>query len=118
MTTSTDTPVQAERREHPRIASGQPAQAAALSENGYAAKILHELEVENVSAGGMALISTTAVEPGHEVILEAGDHKLAADSSSRVILEVLDCTAWRDGKYILRLRVREGEVPAQLMFNW
>jgi len=117
-TAANEKPARDERREHPRVASGQPAHAAALCDQGFAAKVLHDLEVENVSAGGMAVISSTPVEPGHKVMLDAPAHGLAAEASGRVTLEALDCTAWRDGKYIIRLRVREGSVPAQLMFNW
>jgi len=117
-TTQSHEPAVADRREHPRVASGQPARAAVMDGHGLAAKILHELEVENVSAGGMALISATQVQAGHEVMLEAGSHGIAAEDSDRVRMTVLDCTAWRDGKFIIRLQVSEGDVPAQLMFNW
>ena len=110
-----------ERRSSVRLAGGGKIDAAVIDGNRQPVTALRHAEVVNVSAGGMAVATTTPIEPGAQVRISCPD-ETAVPTGSRAFADfevrVLETTAWQDGKQMMRCRLTEGVVPASLIYRW
>lgn len=104
-----------DRRNDIRLEGGGRIQAAIIDAEPW--RVLDDPVIENISVGGMAILTSTRVEAGSRVVVwNAGGSP--RDVASSVVLEVLDSADWQDGRRILRCRVVDGMVPASVIFCW
>ena len=118
MDMTTNSNHESDRRESPRLAAEGKLHAAVLDDNNQPLIVLRDVEVLNVSAGGLALLTSTCVVPAVVVSAVVGDRALADEQHRRVTLEVLECVPQPDQRYCVRCRLLEGRMPAELLYDW
>jgi hypothetical protein len=105
-----------DRRADIRLEGGGQIDAVVIDAYGFPSATLLSPRVENVSASGLAISTTTEVEAGSRVkVMVAG---LDATEVPGVIVEVLSVVPQADGRLSLHCRVVDGTVPASLIFRW
>lgn len=111
--------VNTERRQDIRLAGRGEVDAAVIDANGYPVARLEDARVVNVSAGGLALTTTTQAQPGSLVHLATEPKQSERRPRQKpVALQALECAADRSGRYTIRCRLTSGRLPAELIYNW
>lgn len=63
------------------------------------------------------MISATPVPVGSYLSVSAEDD-LPGHEPEGVILEVVECIGMDNDEYLLRCRLNDGDIPAQMILNW
>lgn len=106
-----------DRRADIRLAGGGQVDAVVVDRFDQPLAVLDAPRVLNVSAGGLALASRTAVRPG-AVIRITVNGAMSADHANRVRLQAIECAAQSDRSQRIRCRLIQGAMPASLIYNW
>lgn len=106
------------QRRNPRLAAEGQVRATVVDDHDQPIIVLRDVEVVNVSAGGMAFITHTAVTPSAVVNAFVGDDTDRQFYPQRIRLEVLDCAPHDHRRYRVRCRLLEGSMPARLIADW
>ncbi len=107
-----------ERRTHIRMPSHTKVQAKVVNDPSENSTITMPAETVNISGAGMALLSSTAIEPGTHLSINVVPDEMQPDGPERIVVEVLDCLSLDTGEYVLRCKRREGQIPASLILDW
>ena len=106
------------RRKTPRVPSDQQVQVRVIDPQIDESFTTAKTDVLNVSGGGMALFSSTPVPVGSHVSVSVTIGNEQDTEPDFLILEVVDCTGMETGEYVLRCRLKDGDIPAEIMLNW
>jgi len=106
-----------ERRQHIRLAATGPVEVMEVDEHDRALRALEDVNVVNVSAGGLAFKTATTVEPGARLAVHATPLEGAGEPGA-VIVEVIEAGAGAGGGHMVRCRLVEGKMPAALLEQW
>ena len=107
-----------DQRKTPRLAADGPVRATVVDDHDQPLIVLRNVEVVNVSAGGLAFTTPTAVTPSSVVNAFIGDETDQQFYPQRIRLEVLDCAPHDHRRYRVRCRLIEGSMPARLIADW
>ncbi len=107
-----------DQRRAPRFAAEGPVRATVMDDHDQPLIVLRDIEVVNVSAGGLAFTTPTAVTPSAVVSAFIGDDADSHQSPQRIRLEVLDCAPLGHRRFRVRCRLIEGSMPARLIADW
>lgn len=111
-------PVMDERRTEIRLAGGGPMQAVVLDDHRQPVKLIQEAQVINVSAGGLAMMTSTPVSRGALIQAAADSTTDGRGGKTSMILQVLECLPVAIGRQKLRAKLVEGRMPARLIYHW
>ncbi len=106
------------RRRYIRLAGEGALHAAVVDDNGQPLIVLREVEIINVSAGGLCVLTPTSVAPASHVSAIVGQERNAEAEHRKIRLECLECTQQHDKRYRVRFRLLEGAMPAQVIYQW
>jgi len=104
-----------------RLAGGSHVDAVVIDQLHQPIAVLRDLKVINISAGGMAVTTTTPVELGSRIQISPAKpsaNTLAAGMFPDFEVQVLDCTQEADHTHKIRCRLASGSVPATLLYRW
>lgn len=78
-----------------------------------------QVKVLDISARGMAVLSTSEVDAGDTILVNISPQEAElAGGRTAFEFEVLQCTAWHDGRFKWRCQLIDGTLPATLVFSW
>lgn len=108
-----------ERRADVRLASDKTIEAVVLDQHSQPIVVLRHVEVINVSAGGLLILSPTPVAMGVRLAVKLGDRSTRPALCQELSLIVLECTPSKDDRqYRIRCQLVQGSMPAELIYNW
>ncbi|MBI1335518.1 MAG: hypothetical protein GC164_00995 [Phycisphaera sp.] len=107
-----------DRRTDLRLAGRGTIEAVVEDPMGNPVQALEDTRVLNVSAGGMAVVTSTPMMAGLRVRVRPMRRSLAHIEPDWVKLEALECVTRGPDRHRLRLRLVEGAMPAQLVYDW
>ena len=107
-----------DRRADVRLASGKNVDAVVLDRHAQPITLLRESNVDNVSAGGLSLVSNDSVEPGAHVQVTLADNRTDREGRRSLGLQAVACTAYGDRKHKIRFKLVAGSMPASLLYHW
>lgn len=110
-----------ERRSDVRLAGGGPIDAAVIDRYQQPITVLQATNVINLSAGGMALATSTQVEPESRIrvsVSDNGQRGVKSNSVSDFDLQVLACSRVPNGQYLARCKLKQGLMPATLIYRF
>jgi hypothetical protein len=111
------TPVE-DRRQDVRLAGAGAVDAVVVDRFDQPIRVLEGAQVENVSAGGMALRTYAPLTPGSHVVVTVGDARPGRPGDRRVKLEALGRQTLSNAGYVVRCRLIQGRMPARLIHRW
>ncbi len=113
-------PTQDERRRAPRIAGCGPVQAVTLDHGNRPTEVMRHAQVHNVSAGGLALLSSTQTHPGThiDIMLTPEPGQYANNPQPAVRVKTLACNPFQGHLFKTRCTLTTGQMPAELIYNW
>ena len=115
--TNTDT----DRRRSVRLAgTTRPVEAVVVDLHDQPVELLARVQLLNVSAGGLAMLSDQPIRAGSHIKIMINGESSARDEESFVNVEAIDCHDWpsQPGRYKTRCRRLTGAIPAELIYGW
>jgi len=106
-----------DRRRDYRLASGASVEAVVVDAADRPVALLHDAQVLDVCAGGVAVMTDSDIDAGVELRI-AVKPRLTLDREVRFKARVLHADRGRDGAHRLGCRLSAGRVPAALIYNW
>lgn len=110
-------PVTGERRKHERKPGRGAVVATAMDDMAHDGRPLQDLEVLNVSPGGIALLTSDTVAPGTRIHLSTVTDARFKSPVTACTVEVLDRTDWQDNRNLLRCRLVAGHLAAAMIYG-
>ncbi|MCC7144916.1 MAG: PilZ domain-containing protein [Phycisphaeraceae bacterium] len=107
-----------ERRQDVRLAGNGPVQAVVVDCYSQPLRVLQDAQTVNVSAGGLALLTSTPASPGERVVVTLEGARLSQPGAQRVVLEALAVRRLLAGQTMVNCRLVEGRMPAKLIYGW
>ena len=110
-------PVTGERRKYERKPGRGAVVATALDDLAHEGRPLRDLDVLNVSPGGVALLTSDSVAPGTRIRLSTVTDAQFKSPVTGCTVEVLDRSDWQDTRNLLRCRLVQGHLAAALIYG-